>query len=86
MRPEESIRDLSILVSTPTVMVAMMTGEVRNGFEKEDKEGGKRGEPTKGDDHGALDVVCYEGDFESSQGCERVSWGNGERREENLQV
>ena len=26
MRPEESIRLLSILVSTPTVMVAMMTG------------------------------------------------------------
>lgn len=26
VRPDESIRDLSILVSTPTVMVAMITG------------------------------------------------------------
>ena len=28
MRPEESIRDLSILVSTPTVIVAIITVEV----------------------------------------------------------
>lgn len=61
MRPEESIRDLSILVSTPTVMVAIITVEVS------ECRSGECAERTESDDHGSLDVVCYEGDLESSQ-------------------
>lgn len=62
MRPEGSIRDLSILVSTPTVIVAIITGVLLDGLLS--RGVGGRTEP---DDHCSLDVVCDEGDFESAQ-------------------
>jgi len=55
------MRDLSILVSTPIVMVAMMTVWVRHGSWV------GRFRLTKCNDHGALDIIRDEGDLESSE-------------------
>ena len=61
MRPEESMRDLSILVSAPTVIVAIMT--VIRQWDGWAKQRSRKG-LTESDNHGALNIVRYEGYLE----------------------